>query len=234
MEIKTNVLEIEGKEENKEEINELLKQTQENKIDFNTLVKEVRKLGSKVTFGEFQVESENKERITGLLEQFNTGKLNIEQFIQKVREEGDKAEFWNWETDANPKYKDNNKTSVGFRFNPYHHVKGKFMQEIIKTAIKSAINFAHAQIIKHYDRDAFMYDDERLKKIDEYCKRYIGKNFQDSYPYKSDFMGKIIDIILFIMREDIYYTSRWLDLINGLPRGHELTEQEKANIKKYH
>lgn len=234
MELKTNVLKIEASGAKEETISELLKQLQENKISFNDLIAEVRKLGGEVTFGEFQIESDNKEKITELLEQFNTGKLNIEAFIKKVREQGDKADFWNWETDMNPKYKDNNKTSVGFRFNPYYHVKGKFMQGVVKTAIKSAINFAHAQIIKHYDRNAFIYDDERLKKIDEYCKRYINENFQNSYPYKSQFMEKAIDILLFIMREDIYYTSRWLDLINGLPRGHELTEQEKANIKKYH
>ena len=233
MELKTNVLKIEGNA-NAEKVNELLKQMRESKIDFNMFVTEVRKLGCKVTFGEFQVESENKEKITELLEQFNTGKLGIEAFIQKVREGGDKGEFWNWETEMNPKYKDNNKTSVGFRYNPYHHVKGKFMQGVIKTAVKSAINFAHAQIIKHYDRNAFMYDDPRLKRIDEYCKRYINENFQNSYPYKCDFMEKIVDIILFFAREDIYYTARWLDMINRLPRGHELTEQEKANIKKYH
>ena len=233
MELKTNVLKIEGNA-NAEKVNELLKQMRESKIDFNMFVTEVRKLGGKVTFGEFQVESENKEKITELLEQFNTGKLGIEAFIQKVREGGDKGGFWNWETEMNPKYKDNNKTSVGFRYNPYHHVKGKFMQGVIKTAVKSAINFAHAQIIKHYDRNAFMYDDPRLKRIDEYCKRYINENFQNSYPYKCDFMEKIVDIILFFAREDIYYTARWLDMINRLPRGHELTEQEKANIKKYH
>ena len=234
MELKTNVLKIEGKNANKEKINELLKQSQENKIDFNTLVQEVRKLGGKVTFGEIQVESDNKEKITELLEQFNTGKLSIEAFIQKVRDRGDKANFWNWETDMNPKYKDNNKTSVGFRYNPYHHVKGKLMQGVGKTAIKSAINFAHALILKHYSRDAFKYDDERLKKIDEYCKRYINENFQNSYPYKSVMMQKVVDIILFLAKEDIYYTGRWLEMINGLPRGHELTEQEKANIKMYH
>ena len=233
MELKTNVLKIEGKA-NVEKVNELLKQMRESKIDFNMFVTEVRKLGGKVTFGEFQVESENKEKITELLEQFNTGKLGIEAFIQKVREGGDKGEFWNWETEMNPKYKDNNKTSVGFRYNPYHHVKGKFMQGVIKTAIKSAINFAHAQILKHYDSKAFVYDDERLKKIDKYCKQYIDTNFQDSYPYKSDFMIKVIDIFLFLAKEDIYYTGRWLDMINGLPRGHRLTEKEKANIARWH
>ena len=234
-EYKTNVLRVEGgNENNKEKINELIKQTQEKKIDFNTFVAETRKLGGKVTFGEFQIESEHTEKITNLLEQFNTGKLSIESFIEKVREQGDKGDFWDYEKTMNPKYKGNNKTSVGFRYNPNHHIKGKFMQGIIKTAVRSAINFAHAHILKHYDREAFIYDDERLKKLDEYCKRYIDKNFQNSYPYKSDFMGKIIDIILFFAKEDIYYTARWLDMINGLPRGHELTEEEKANIERWH
>lgn len=233
VEYSTNVLKIEGGN-NKEKISELIKRVQHKEIDFNIFIAETRKLGGKVTFGEFQIETENKERITELLEQFNTGKLNIEAFIQKVREQGDKGEFWNWETDANPKYKDNNKTSVGFRFNPYHHVKGKLMQGVGKTAVKSAINFAHALILKHYSKDAFIYDDNRLKKIDTFCKRYIDTNFQHAYPYKADFMNKIIDIILFFAKEDIYYTARWLDMINGLPRGHELTEMEKENIRRWH
>lgn len=229
----TNVLRVEGGD-NSKPIAELVKQAQRKEISFDTFVIETRKLGGKVVFGEFQIESEHKEKITELLEQFNTGKLNIDEFIKKVRAQGEKADFWNWESEANPRYKDNNKTRVGFTYNPSHHIKGKFFQSIIKSAVKAAINFAHSQILKHYSREAFVYDDERLKAIDEYCKRYIDTNFQNSYPYKSQFMEKVIDIILFIMREDIYYTSRWLDMINGLPRGHELTEIEKENIRKWH
>ena len=234
MEMNTNIWRVEVGGANKETIAELIKQTQEKKITFNDLVTKVRELGGKVTFGELQIESENKEKITELLEQFNTGKLNIETLIQKVREQGDKGDFWDYEKTSNPKYEGNNKTRIGFKYNPYHHVKGKFMQGITKTAVRSTINFAHAYILKHYDKEAFIYDDERLKKIDEYCKRYIDKNFQHAYPYKSDFMIKIIDIILFFAKEDIYYTARWLDMINGLPRGHELTKEEKENIKRWH
>lgn len=234
MEMNTNIWRVEAGDANKETIAGLIKQTQKKIISFNELVTKVRKLGGTVTFGELQIESENKEKITELLEQFNTGKLNIETLIQKVREQGDKGDFWNWETGPNPKYEGNNKTRVGFKYNPYHHIKGKFMQGIIKTAVISAINFAHSQILKHYDREAFVYDDERLKKIDEYCKQYIDTNFQNSYPYKSDMMQKVVDIILFFAKEDIYYTARWLDMINGLPRGHELTKEEKENIERWH
>ena len=234
MEMNTNIWRVEAGDANKETIAGLIKQTQKKIISFNELVTKVRKLGGKVTFGELQIESENKEKITELLEQFNTGKLNIETLIQKVREQGDKGDFWNWETGPNPKYEGNNKTRVGFKYNPYHHIKGKFMQGIIKTAVISAINFAHSQILKHYDREAFVYDDERLKKIDKYCKQYIDTNFQNSYPYKSDMMQKVVDIILFFAKEDIYYTARWLDMINGLPRGHELTKEEKENIERWH
>ena len=233
-EYKTNVLRVEGgNKNNKEKITELVKQVQANKIDFNTFVAETRKIGAKVTFGEFQIESERTEKITNLLEQFNTGKLNIESFIQKVREQGDKADFWNYEQTSNPKYEGNNKTRIGFKYNPYHHVKGKFMQGITKTAVKSAINFAHAYILKHYDREAFVYDDARLKKIDEYCKEFININFQNAYPYKKDFMDKIVNIILFFAKEDIFYTSRWLKMINGLPQGHKLTKEEEENIRKW-
>lgn len=232
--LKAAAMQVKAKKGNEKAIAKLMQNAQQNKISFNEFVQQVRKLGGEVAFGELQAESEDKDRITELLNQFNTGKLNINTFIAKVREQGDKADFWNYETDKNPQYADNNKTSVGFRYNPSHHIKGKFFQGVIKTAIKSAIYFGHAQILKHYDRNAFVYDDPRLKAIDEYCKRYIDKNFQNSYPYKSDFMSKVVDIILFFAKEDIYYTARWLDMINGLPRGHELTEMEKENIEKWH
>ncbi len=232
--LKAGAMQVKAKDANRKAIAELIQKANRKEISFSDFVTQTRELGGEVIFGELQVESEDKDRITELLEQFNTGKLNIDTFISKVREQGDKAEFWNYETSSNPQYEGNNETRLGFKYNPYHHVKGKLMQGVMKTAVKSAINFAHANIIKHYDREAFVYEDARLKAIDEYCKRYIDDNFQESYPYKSDFMCKIVDIFLFLMKEDIYYTARWLEMINGVPRGHELTENEKANILKWH
>jgi len=41
-------------------------------------------------------------------------------------------------------------------------------------------------------------------------------NFQDR-DYKIDFMNKIVDIILFIMKEDIFYSSRFMDIFNKIP-----------------
>lgn len=258
MEIVTNILKIEGGNANKEKINELLKQSQENKIDFNTLVQEVRKLGGKVTFGEFQVESENKEKVTELLEQFNTGKLGIEVFIQKVRDQGDKAVFWNWETGANPRYIGNNKSAVGFRYNPFHSIKGMFMQSIIKTAIRQALSFvfsirslkdlvrnyqvikaiilfAHFNLTRHYDPNAYKYDDERLQKLEKELKQNISRNFQENI-YKTDVMFKGMDILFFILKEDIYWRARIFRLINEVVgvEVFKLTEEEKENIKRWH
>ena len=232
--LKAGAMQVKAKDANRKAIAELIQKANRKEISFSDFVTQTRELGGEVIFGELQVESKDKDRITELLEQFNTGKLGIDTFIAKVKEQGDKADFWNYETSANPQYEDNNETRLGFKYNPYWHVKGKFFQGIVKTAIRRAIDFAHAGIIKHYDREAFAYDDPRLKSIDEYCKRYIDQNFQDAYPYKADFLTKIIDIILFLMKEDIYYCSRWLDLINNLPREHKLTKEEKENISRWH
>lgn len=232
--LKAPVRRIKVKKGNEKTIAKLMHNAQGKKIPFNDFITEARKLGGEPIYGELQIESKNQEAIKELLDQFNAGKLTIDAFITKVRERGDKAEFWNYETDENPQYKGNNKTRTTFKYNPGHHIKGKFFQGITKKAIIGAINFAHAYIIKHYGGEAFIYDDKRLKAIDIYCKRYIDKNFQHAHPYKSDFMGKVIDIILFFAKEDIYYTARWLDMINNLPRGHELTKEEQTNISKWH
>ena len=232
--LKAPVRRIKVKKGNEETIAKLMHDAQGKKIPFDEFVAEARKLGGESVYGELQIESENQEAIKELLDQFNAGKLTIDTFITKVRERGDKAEFWNYETDENPQYKGNNKTRTTFKYNPGHHIKGKFFQSIIKKAVLRAIDFAHANIIKHYDSKAFIYDDERLKVINGYCKGYINKNFQHAYPYKSGFMNKVVDIILFFAKEDIYYTARWLDMINNLPRGHELTKEEQTNISKWH
>lgn len=239
--LKAAAMQVKAKRGNEKAITEHMQKAQQNKITFNEFVQQVRGLGGEVAFGELQAESEDTERITELLEQFNTGKLNIDTFIAKVREQGDKADFWNYEKDMNPQYIGNNKTSVGFRYNPSHHIKGKFYQHVIKQAERSAINFAHANIIKHYDCEAFIYDDERLRMIDEYCKKFIDKNFQNDYPYKADFMSKAVDLTLFNTKEDIYYTARWLAMLIGLAEMiienkdiFTLTEGEKTNIEKWH
>lgn len=239
--LKAGAMQVKAKKGNEKAIAELMRNAQQKKISFNEFVQQVRKVGGEIVFGELQAQSEDKDRITELLKQFNTGKLNIDMFITKVREQGDKAEFWNYETSANPQYEDNNDTRLGFKYNPYWHVKGKFYQHVIKAAERSAINFAHANTIKHYDHEAFKYDDERLRMIDEYCKKFIDKNFQNAYPYKADFMNKAVDLTLFNAKEDIYYTARWLAMLIGLAEKiienkdiFKLTEEEKANIEQWH
>lgn len=229
--IKADTYVIVAKRENKEEIKGLVQKHRQKEFSFGELVKKIREAGGDIIFGELQVETDKGklETISDLQKQFNSGELMIEDFQRKVAEEGGKAEFWNYETGRNPEYK-RGESQLGFPYNPYFHIKGKYFQGVIKIAIRKAIDFAHSGILKQFDKDGYVFDDERLKAIDEYCRGYIAKNFPD--PYKVDFMTKVIDIILFLMKVDIFYRARFLDMIKNLPRNHELTKEEEENIKR--
>ena len=134
--------------------------------------------------------------------------------------------------DRNPKTPEgDNWTRDEFTFSHYYHPKGKFFANWKSKAIIPAINLAHKMILKGYDMDAYIYDDPRMQKYNDFFKNYIRVNFQDR-DYKIDFMNKIVDIILFIMKEDIFYSSRFMDIFNKIPHV-ELTEDQELNIQKW-
>lgn len=137
----------------------------------------------------------------------------------------------------NPLYKDNrsrNQIAYSWREN----AKGKFFQFVIKPLIIKAINYIHAQMIKRYDDQIFIYDDPRLIAINSFMTDYIETEFTHARPYKTEFMHKIKDIALGMAKEDKYYRSRLFDGINKFvkvfPYGFELTDIEKKNIETYH
>lgn len=237
--IKADTYAIVAKREKKEEIKGLIQKYREKEFSFGELVKRIREAGGDITFGELQVETdkEKMETINDLQKQFNSGELTIEDFQRKVAEEGGKAEFWNYETDRNPEYK-GDESRLGFPFSPYFHPKGKYFQGVLKKAVLRAIGFAHSALLKHYDKNIFIYDDERLKKIEEFAKWYIGIKFMDSPGYKDKFMHEITDISLGFSKEDVYYRARLLDGANqfyvwmkeNYPEGFPLTEEEEQNL----
>jgi len=144
---------------------------------------------------------------------------------------------WETATERNPEYPEGKNDSRNSpTYNCYHHPKGKFFQTIIKKGILKVIDLIHSQLINEYDKDAFDYNDKRLVAIDMFLRRYVDVNFQDAKPYKSEFMTKIIDIVLALAKEDIYYRARLFDAINkSRALGEfELTEVEKNNIENFH
>jgi len=174
------------------------------------------------------------QTIDSAVQQFKIGEVSIEQLQQIVQENGAELSFWNPATERHPAYaKGDNRSRAGYVFHT-DHPKGKFLQNIVKKAILKAIDFAHSSVTKYYDPEGFVYDDPRLQKLSKTCKSYIAENFQHAYPYKSDFMLKVVDIILFLMKEDAYYRPRFLELLNQMPNDFELDELEKENIKQWH
>ncbi|MDP2217398.1 MAG: hypothetical protein Q8J68_08940 [Methanolobus sp.] len=140
---------------------------------------------------------------------------------------------WNPAKDRDPRIKEN-ESSKGFRFCPYFHENGRFLQSVVKRGIIKAIETAHSQIVGKYDPEAFGFDDLRLQEISGYLRSYTSQNFSHEAPRKITFMSQILDIVLFLMKEDIYYRARFLDMCKHMPRDYELTEEERRNIQQWH
>jgi len=173
-------------------------------------------------------------KISALMIQCNGGEITLQELRQKLADGGSDLKVYDKRSERNVNYPDgNNESRNGFIFNPGFHPKGQFFQNVIKKAILAAINFAHSAIVKNYDREAYLYDDSRLRDLNIFLRKYIDANFQDSKPYKSDFMLKLVDILLFLMKEDVYYRARMIDIFANMPRS-ELTDIEKENIEKWH
>jgi hypothetical protein len=144
---------------------------------------------------------------------------------------------WNPAKDRDPRIKENENAGNGkggFRFSPYYHEKGKFLQDVIKKGIIKAIEVAHDQIVGRYDPEAYKLDDGRLRELNAYMRAYLSYNFEHQAPRKITFMSQILDIVMFLMKEDIYYRARFLDMWKNMPRDYELTQEELENINKWH
>lgn len=144
---------------------------------------------------------------------------------------------WNPAKDRDPRVKANENAGgkSGFRFSPFYHEKGQFLQKVVKKGIIKTIDMVHGQIIRGYDKDAYVFDDPRLAELNVYFSSYISHNFcnlERTNTRKLEFMMKIKDIVMFLMKEDIYYRARFLDMFSGLPR-FEITIDESDNIQRW-
>ena len=132
---------------------------------------------------------------------------------------------------------DNSDRRRGFTFSPYHHVLGKFFQEDVKILIRKALETAEWWIEHKYDKDAFVYDAEWLKRTDKFTKDYIEERFQHA-DYKLGFMHQIRHIVLFMAKEDPFYTCILKEFINRFviefAEGFELTESERYSLDMWH
>jgi hypothetical protein len=180
------------------------------------------------------VSPEVVEKIKG----YETGAVTLDELEQFMRARDDLVvATWDLTTDRNPLYPiDNNKTRASPTYHPKLHPKGRFWQNVLKRSVIHTILFVHAGVIKHYDKDAFVYDDPRLNALSDFLHAFVDIHFPDRHT--QSFMPKLIDSILHLMKEDIRYGARGFLLINQLcknlsPTGFELTEVEKKNIKMW-
>lgn len=168
---------------------------------------------------------------------FKRGQLSPEELSQLIIANKTNPKFWDVK---HYKYLDGDETprEDGFTFSPYQTRRGRFFQTVTKKAILAAIDFAFQTFPKEYDPNIYTVDDDRLNKIEQTVKDYININFQNSKPYKEEFMLKVLAIIVGLCKEDIYYRARFLEMLNELqkafPDGIQLTEAERRNIDKWH
>ena len=210
------------------------------------------------------------EKTKQAVEDYGNGKIDITELRAQTIDSGIK--WWDARAEPNPSYgpSDNRSRDKGQTYNPFNHPTGRFWQRFLKpTIIKligrvavnpwilktpvvpKVVNFIHTQMIEKYYSDVFTYDDERLIFIETFLKSYIDMEFMNNPPRKHDFMNQVVDIILGLCKEDIYYRARFLDGLQKFIRlynfkypdsdnanepagGISLTPLEKENIMKWH
>jgi hypothetical protein len=167
-------------------------------------------------------------------ELFRKGRL-----IAVVTVDGEPIE-WNPALHSDPRIKanENRGEGAGFLFSPYFHKKGLFLQNVIKRGIISTINLTYKQILRFYDKDAFVFEDPRLNKLRLFCKTYVAFYYGEEARggtgiIKLTFMYQFFDIMLFLMKEDIFYRTRFFEFLNNVPKGWELTEAEIKNLEEF-
>lgn len=75
---------------------------------------------------------------------------------------------------------------------------------------KTSLDFVYRNI-KIYDPEAFIYEDVRLQHISKFLHNEICIHYQDDHT-----LLKIVDVIVFLMKEDIYYRPRWIQILQDI------------------
>lgn len=183
-------------------------------ITFEEYINAIRAGGGELTFGELRIKMPPPEKATieGFMQRYKKGELSMHQLRRVIAEHGGEAEFWDFELSKHPDYKAED-SKIGFLWNPIFSHKGIFMQNVTKRVIEKMLNFVYKSCLK-YDKDAFKFSDIRLKWLKTYTESYIGVYM--SVGYKKDFVKKLVEIGLFIMREDVYWRVVVFRFLNSL------------------
>jgi hypothetical protein len=100
-----------------------------------------------------------------------------------------------------------NASRNGFVHNCYTTSLGKFFQNTIKQGmILPMIRKVHGWAIPKYDQTPYEYDDPRLQNLDRVIKESFKLHLDDNdAERKQEIGGMAADIVLFLMKEDIFY-----------------------------
>ena len=143
-------------------------------------------------------------------------------------------------TDQRPGTEGNNESRWGFDKEPWHNPAGYLFQGALKTTVVTAINTAHLMFTKFYSKDAFVFDDPRLKFLNEFMKKYIAESLTEEKlgaraSYQRDILNKMTDIAFGIAKQDSLYRILFLNFINTI-LGAEivpLSQKEKDHLKMW-
>lgn len=102
-----------------------------------------------------------------------------------------------------------NASRNGFVHNCYTTGKGKFFQFTVKHTLLASIKKIHGWAIPRYSKGCgkpYVYDDPRLKNLNLILKRAFAQHMDDNdAERKREIGGMAADIVLFLMKEDIFY-----------------------------
>ncbi|MCK5216600.1 MAG: hypothetical protein KAJ93_02365 [Methanosarcinales archaeon] len=202
------------------------------------------------------------------IKDYEDGKIDITELKARTVDSG--ITWWDSTTEIKYRPDDNSSREQGQTYHPFNHKNGMFWQGLIKPTIQMllekvskntwvmktpmfprVIKFIHDKMKSNYYDDIFEHTDERLIFIEQFMKSYIDIEFMNGYPKKHIFMNQIVDIIIALCKEDIYYRTRFIDFINKFVRlcnakypmaenegqqagGIPLTQKEMENLLKWH
>ena len=176
---------------------------------------------------------------------YNKGDIEYHEFEAEYKEleiEAHKAglniAMYDEANERRPQYKSgDNSNRTNFTYGPANK-KWQTMHRVVKPAVVVIINKIHKWILTKWDNDAtkgdnnaYVYDDSRMQILDESAHDFINKYF-DQQDRKLDFMHKGVDICLFFMKEDIFYSSRIFLMLNNMPF-FVLKQEEQENIDTF-
>lgn len=134
-----------------------------------------------------------------------------------------------------------NQSRNGFLYNCYTTKMGRFFQETIKRWLETGIARIHNKEIPRYDKEAYIFDDPRLKLLHDTLLVLIEKYLNDDDKQrKRELVRDISEIWLFMMKEDIYWRRVGIPLLVDLAHTivdnedlFVLTPEESENARRF-